>query len=154
MTTPYPTHFADERVVLTPLPVITERPSRPNASATGEPNGTQPSINHVDSTNSVIQSVVPEIKKFGGDPLEYRRFVRQFQAKVVANTDDDDERMNYLEQLTHSDAHKVVSGFSHLRGDRAYNAAMRQLEDRNGDDDVIASAFISKALNWPSVRAM
>ncbi|XP_014667134.1 PREDICTED: uncharacterized protein LOC106808795 [Priapulus caudatus] len=96
---------------------------------------------------------VPEIKKFGGNALEFRRFLRQFQAKVVANTDDDEEKMNYLEQLTHGEAHKVVSGFSHVTGEKAYKAAMAQLEERYGDNNVIATAFIKKALDWPMVRA-
>lgn len=32
---------------------------------------------------------------------------------MVANTDNDDKKMNHLEQLTRGEAHKVVSGFSH-----------------------------------------
>lgn len=34
--------------------------------------------------------------------------------------------MNYLEQMTFSEANKVVSGYSHLPGKRAYEAAMEQ----------------------------
>ncbi|KAK3086822.1 hypothetical protein FSP39_023974 [Pinctada imbricata] len=112
-----------------------------------------------DTESAAIQSVVqylrrpiPEIKKFGGNPLEFRRFLRQFHAKVVLNTHDDDERMNYLEQLTYGEANRCVAGFSHLSGDRAYKAAMKQLEERYGDNEVIATAFIKKALDWPAVK--
>ncbi|KAK3101436.1 hypothetical protein FSP39_003570 [Pinctada imbricata] len=112
-----------------------------------------------ETESAAIQSVVqylrrpiPEIKKFGGNPLEFRRFLRQFHAKVVLNTHDDDERMNYLEQLTYGEANRCVSGFSHLSGDRAYKAAMKQLEERYGDNEVIATAFIKKALDWPAVK--
>ena len=35
-----------------------------------------------------------EITKFGGIPLEYKRFMRQFETKIVCNTDNDDERLH------------------------------------------------------------
>jgi hypothetical protein len=54
--------------------------------------------------------------------------------------------MNYLEQLTYGEANRVVSGYSHLSGERAYDASMMALKDRYGDTDVIASTFIKKAL--------
>jgi len=85
--------------------------------------------------------------------LEYRKFLRQFKAKVVANTDSDDEKMNYLEQFTYGEANKVVSGFSHLKGEQAFAAAIKQLEERYGDKEVIATSFIKKALDWPVIRA-
>lgn len=96
-----------------------------------------------------LRRPLPEIKRFGGDPLEYRRFIRQFHAKVVLNTIDDDERMNYLEQMTHGEANRVVSGFSHMNGEKAYKAAMNQLEERYGDNELIVTTFIKKALDWP-----
>jgi hypothetical protein len=64
----------------------------------------------------------------------------------VINCDNDYEKMNYLEQLTYGEANRVVSGYSHLSGERAYDASMMALKDRYGDTDVIASAFIKKAL--------
>jgi hypothetical protein len=42
--------------------------------------------------------------------------------------------------------------YSHLSGERAYDASMMALKDRYGDTDVIASAFIKKALEWPTIR--
>ncbi|KAL5010875.1 hypothetical protein ScPMuIL_013180 [Solemya velum] len=118
-----------------------------------QPQGAEQSESAViDSVVKQLRKPVSEIKKFGGSPMEYRRFVRQFQTKVVANTDDYEEKMNYLEQYTYGEAHKVVSGFVHLRGEQAFKAAMRQLEDRYGDEEVIATAFIKKALDWPDVK--
>ncbi|VDH95114.1 Hypothetical predicted protein [Mytilus galloprovincialis] len=61
--------------------------------------------------------------------------------------------MNYLEQFTFGEAHKVVSGFSHLSGEYAYQAAMEQLEERYGNSEVIANAFIQKAPEWPTLKA-
>ncbi|CAG2245419.1 unnamed protein product [Mytilus edulis] len=100
-----------------------------------------------------LRKPTPDIKKFGGNPLEYRKFYRQFQARIVANTDNEEEKMTYLEQFTYGEASKVVSGFSHLIGEHAYSAAIKQLEERYGDTEVIANAFIKRALEWPTIQA-
>ena len=93
-----------------------------------------------------------EVKKFGGNPLDYQKFLRQFHSKVELNCETSDEKMNYLEQLTFGEANRVVSGYSHLTGERAYEASMKALKERYGDVDVIASAFIKKALEWPNIK--
>jgi hypothetical protein len=36
--------------------------------------------------------------------------------------------MNYLEQLTYGEANRVVSGYSHLSGERAYDASMMAVQ--------------------------
>lgn len=128
----------------------------PNANAfVPRSHSTDKETKQQDALQDVVNYLrrpLPEIKRFGGDPLEYRRFIRQFHAKVVINTKDDDERMNYLEQMTHGEAGRVVSGFSHMDGKRAYKAAMNQLEERYGDDELIVTTFIKKALEWPQVK--
>ncbi|CAC5358793.1 unnamed protein product [Mytilus coruscus] len=126
-----------------------------------EPNMTMiSSIKHDENMNNIqantvensmsavvkhLQKPTPDIKKFRGNPLEYRKFYRQFQARIVANTDNEEEKMTYLEQFTYGEASKVVSGFSHLIGEHAYSAAIKQLEERYGDTEVIANAFIKKS---------
>ena len=129
-------------------------PLDPNATVF-EPKPPCVMENRDNALKDVVQYLrrpLPEIKKFGGDPLEYRRFIRQFNAKVVVNTQDDDERMNYLEQMTYGEANRVVSGFSHMDGEKAYKTAMKQLEERYGDNETIVTAFIKKALDWPQVK--
>jgi hypothetical protein len=56
------------------------------------------------SSDDVIEAVIKNLKKppidiktFAGNPLEYKRFRRQFESKVSINCDNDDERLNYLE---------------------------------------------------------
>jgi hypothetical protein len=67
----------------------------------------------------------------------------------VKNTEHDDEKMTYLEQLTSAEVHKIVLSFSHLDASNAYPAVLRELEDRYGDNDVIAASFVKKVLKWP-----
>ena len=92
-----------------------------------------------------------EIKKFSGDPMDYKRFLRQFNSRVVVNADTEEECMNYLEQFTDGEAHRVVCGFGHL--DNGYHAALQELDLRYGNPRVIVSSFIRKALDWHPIRA-
>ena len=118
-----------------------------------------PSATCSSNANDALLSVVKrlsrpkiELQKFSGDPLQFSRFLRQFNSKVVTNTDCDDERLNYLEQFTTGEPHKIVVGMSYL-GVTAYDSAWRELKTRYGDPDIVVDAFIKKALRWPIIRA-
>ena len=83
--------------------------------------------------------------------MDYKRFLRQFNSRVVVNADTEEECMNYLEQFTDGEAHRVVCWFGHL--DNGYHAALRELDLRYGHPRVIVSSFIRKALEWQPIRA-
>ena len=78
--------------------------------------------------------------------------MRQFNTRIVPYTDTDDERLNFLEQYTSGDVNKIVQSFSYLDTTIGYQSALRELEDRYGDNEIIATAFINKALNWPQIK--
>ena len=115
----------------------------PNASAMSE---------SVVSMAKLLKRPTFEIPKFSGDPIQFRRFMRQFHTKVTTVCDDDYEKMTYLEQLTSGEAHRVVCGYSHLSPSIGYNAAVKELTERYGDEQDIANAYIQKALNWQSIK--
>lgn len=71
---------------------------------------------------------MPEIRRFAGDSLELRKFVRQFTVKKVQTSDTEDEKKNFLEQFTLGEAQNVVSVFSHFSGKYAYRAATGEIE--------------------------
>nr|XP_006821169.1 PREDICTED: uncharacterized protein LOC102805354 [Saccoglossus kowalevskii] len=79
--------------------------------------------------------------------------MRQFKSRVVANTETGDERMDYLEQYTTGEANTIVSGFGYLDASRGYPAALKELEDRYDNSEIIASAYIKRAMKWPSITA-
>ncbi|VDI41133.1 Hypothetical predicted protein [Mytilus galloprovincialis] len=93
-----------------------------------------------------------DITKFDGSPMEYKSFLRQFDARVVANTDSYDERLNFLLQFTIGEPHRIVSGFSHLDAKKGYEAALEEFNDRYGDPDVIAHAYVKRALDWSVIK--
>lgn len=93
-----------------------------------------------------------EVSKFDGNPLAFRQFMRQFNSRIVTNTFSDEERLAYLEQLTTGDVQKIVRSYCQLPvASEAYNAVLRELERRFGDEDVIASAYVKKVLEWPKI---
>ena len=81
----------------------------------------------------------PDITELGINPLEFRKFFRQFTAYIAMNSDCEDEKMNYLEQFTYEEEHNIVQVFDHLRSEHAYNAATKQLED--GDTECYHTYF-------------
>ncbi|VDI00949.1 Hypothetical predicted protein [Mytilus galloprovincialis] len=93
-----------------------------------------------------------DITKFDGSPMEYKSFLRQFDARVVANTDSYDERLDFLLQFTIGEPHRIVSGFSHLDAKKGYEAALEEFNDRYGDPDVIAHAYVKRALDWSVIK--
>ncbi|XP_045161949.2 uncharacterized protein LOC123526762 [Mercenaria mercenaria] len=94
-----------------------------------------------------------EIIKFEGNPMDYNRFIRQFQTRVLNNTDSYDERMNFLLQFTTGEAHKIASGYSHLSAEVGFTATMKEFKDRYGDPDVVANEYVKKALEWSVIKA-
>lgn len=112
-------------------------------------------INGIDAMSTIVQQLRKpqhEITKFSGNPLEYQRFMRQFEYSIVANTCSDEERMSYLEQLTTDEAKKIVSGFACLEAKYGYPAALQELKERYGNAELITNEFIKRLLNWPAIK--
>ena len=66
--------------------------------------------------------------------------------------DDDEERMSYLEQYTDGEARKIVTGFSNLPASAGYASAIKELERRYGEPEIIANAYVEKVMNWPNIK--
>ena len=141
-------------------------PSAPECNANsvhGEsPNNVERSNLHGDDSQgeNTMKEIIREMRKpqvnikpFKGDPIEYKRFLRQFKTCIVSNTSDVEERMSYLEQFTVGEANRIVTGYSYLDASVGYAAALRELERRYGDSEIIANAFISRALSWPVIKS-
>ncbi|XP_041347613.1 uncharacterized protein LOC121367484 [Gigantopelta aegis] len=146
-------HDPCQSLLMHVCPVNSESLSGDNADYFHSNRADIPADNNILSVVRHLKKPTAEIKKFGGDPMEYRKFIRQFNIKVVMNSDSDDERISFLEQFTVSEANRIISGFSYLPAEQGYPAALKELETRYGDAQLMASAFIKRALGWPTVRA-
>ena len=74
-----------------------------------------------------------EFQKFEGNPMDYQRFIRQFNTKVCASISSGEERLNFLFQFTSGEANRIMIGYSHLNAEAGYKAAYYEFKDRYGD---------------------
>jgi hypothetical protein len=93
-----------------------------------------------------------DVPKFGGDPMEYRPFIRAFDSQVASRTAMDSERLHYLEQYTTGRPKEMVRSCMHLNPNRGYEAARSLLQDKYGNEYNIAIAYVNKALGWPQIK--
>ncbi|XP_014670104.1 PREDICTED: uncharacterized protein LOC106811088 [Priapulus caudatus] len=135
---------------LTQKPKLAEldKHAKPETAA----NVTDASATSIAEVARELKKPQAEIRKFSGSPLDYRKFLRQFNSRITAYTDNDDERLCFLEQYTTDEARRIVQGYSHLAGSVGYKAALQELETRYGDPEVIGSAYVQKVLRWPSIK--
>ena len=100
-------------------------------------------INHLSRPSTTLD-------KFSGDPLTYHRFMRQFRCKVVSKTDNEEDRLHFLEQYTSGEAKRIVVGFSYCPD--GYQLALKELDRRYGNPEILVKSFITKALTWPQIK--
>ena len=124
----------------------------PFSNVENQNTGLSNSVNEIASIVQHLRRPPSQISKFGGNVLNYKRFLREFKSVIVSNCSDYDELLHYLEQFTIGEPNRIVTSCSYLESKQGYEAAMKELNDRYGDHQVIANAFIKKALNWPNIK--
>ncbi|XP_064647035.1 uncharacterized protein LOC135499916 [Lineus longissimus] len=144
--------------VLDPHTSVSVNPPSPVARINKMPSLCTPELPQVDCSGVMtimreLKKPAAELHKFSGNPMEYARFIRSFNARINAYTDSYEEKMNYLLQYTMGEAHKIVSGYSNLEAKLGYQAVSEEFQERYGDSDVVSQAYVKKALSWPSIRS-
>jgi len=70
-----------------------------------------------------------DISKFSGNLLEYNRFIRQCQMRIVNNTNDDDDDTNDMLGSINCWRWKVVANYSYLYAYIGFKAVMNEFEE-------------------------
>ena len=83
---------------------------------------------------------------FDGNPMEYRTFISAFESLVEARTFSSTDRLYYLEKFTAGDVKELVRSRHHLP------PARWPLKKKFGDEHRVASAYETKALDWPNIK--
>ncbi|XP_070546566.1 uncharacterized protein [Ptychodera flava] len=99
-----------------------------------------------------IKKMSTVIKKFDGNIMEYRSFIDEFETKLVPTAEDDKDKLTLLRQFTEGTAHEIVQGYAGIDASEAYKGAMEELEERYGDPNKIANAYLRKILDWPQIK--
>ena len=94
----------------------------------------------------------PRVPVFDGNPMEYRTFISAFESLVEARTFSSTDRLYYLEQFTAGDVKELVRSCHHLPPDEGYDQARWLLKKKFGDEYRVASAYETKALDWPNIK--
>ena len=89
---------------------------------------------------------------FDGDLMKYGSFIRQFESNIASKTDNEEEKLNYLEQMTTGKPNLIVKTCLHLPPGDGYLEARRLLDKRYGDSSKVAASLVSQILAWPFVH--
>ncbi|XP_076839331.1 uncharacterized protein LOC143484479 [Brachyhypopomus gauderio] len=94
-----------------------------------------------------------DIPVFKGDALQYKSFIRAFEHAIEQKTDNDQDKLYFLEQYTDGEPQELVRSCVHMTPSKGYHEAKQLLHKHYGDELRIASAYIDKALKWPQVKS-
>lgn len=94
----------------------------------------------------------PEVKKFKGDPIEYVSFMRAFESRILPNVSNSSSKLYYLEQLLEGEARDLIGGCMYIDSEQGYLEARKLLHREYGDPFKVATAYIKKATNWPTIK--
>ncbi len=93
-----------------------------------------------------------EILVFSGDPLKNKSFMQSFKCNIEDKTNNNQDRLYFLEQFTSGKPKDLVQSCCHRNADDGYKEAMRHLEYHFGNEFKIISAYIEKALDWNTIQ--
>ncbi len=93
-----------------------------------------------------------EIPIFDGNPLKYHSFIKAFENGVERNTNDNCDRLYFLEQYTKGHAKELVRSCQHIESDRGYVKAKALLKEHYGNEQKVAAAYMERALSWPTIK--
>lgn len=94
-----------------------------------------------------------KVTVFTGDPLNYRSFIRAFEQAIEQKTDSEQDKLYYLQQFTAGEPQQLVRSCEHMPAHKGFKKAKELLQKHYGDELVIGSAYIDKALKWPPIKA-
>ena len=99
------------------------------------------------------RSLLPQrsIMAFGGDPLQYVSFTRAFEHEIERKLSNETDKLFYLDQYTINEPNKLVKSCFHKPD--GYSKAKEMLKKKYGDRYQIAEAYVTKAVEWPVVKA-
>ena len=94
----------------------------------------------------------PDVAVFKGDPLQYIEWNKSFTRQVDRNvTYNDDDKLDYLKKFTGGEVSSIVSSFSSLDGDIAYDKVRAIIHERYGHPHILYKAYLSKLQSWKKI---
>ena len=105
------------------------------------------------SRNNVVKLPFLHVQKFGGDPTEWSSFWDVFASAIDKNDElEPVQKFNYLKSYLHGDAARAIEGYKPTN--ETYGEAVRLLQERFGDRQVIISGHMSKFKEIKEVKSI
>ncbi|VDI77609.1 Hypothetical predicted protein [Mytilus galloprovincialis] len=95
----------------------------------------------------------PELLTFNGTPLDYSKFIRNFETNIEGRISDNSLRLSYLIQYCRGEAKCCIEDCVLLDSDEGYKRARAILYSRYGRPHVIARSFIEKLVYGAQIKA-
>ena len=119
---------------------------RPNA---GE---SQTSVNTIESVFQQLASTLqegfnlpkPELLTFSGNPIDYCKFIKNFETNVESKVSDDQMKLSYLIQYCTGEAKSSIEDCVLLSKQEGYKRARDILYSRYGRSHLIARSYVDK----------
>lgn len=92
-----------------------------------------------------------EIQVFDSYPLQYQTFIKSFEHSIDSKNENYRDFLHYLEQYTRGRPRELVRSYLHM-DERGYRKAKSLLQGHFASECKIATAYMDKALAWPSVK--
>lgn len=94
-----------------------------------------------------------EMPVFDGDPLMYHTFIKAFQNGVERNTNNNSDRLYFMEQHSKGHARELIRSCQHINPDNGYMRAKALLKEHFGNEQKVAAAYMDKALSWANIKS-
>ena len=105
---------------------------------------------NLQSTPAFVKSIpCLQLPRFSGDPLEWPQFISPFKCLEHDQPFTDTKRITYLERALVGNAKKAIAGM--LNHGHLYKAALTELEEQFGNEELVTGAFMKTELDHPIV---
>lgn len=94
-----------------------------------------------------------EIPTFDGDPLQYIPFIRAFEHGIEQKTTNLKDQLYFLEQFTKGQPKDLVRSCQYMSSEKGYAMAKKLLKEHFGNEFKVSTAYMEKALGWPTLKA-
>lgn len=93
-----------------------------------------------------------DILTFSGNPLDYHKFVYNFDATVANSVSSDQVRLTYLIQYCFGEAKRAIEDCVLLPPKEGYARARNILKERYGQPHEIVRSFMGQLINGPAIK--
>lgn len=140
------------------VPVHAIRPAISSELQCGSSIATVPSIDTAferlaSSLHEGFNLPKPELFTFSGNPMDYCKFMKNFETNIEAKVSDNQQRLSYLIQYCVGEAKNSIEDCVLLDTNEGYNRARSILFSRYGRPHVIARSYVEKLVYGAQIKA-